>query len=108
MRRALCAERVYVQGMDVQSRHHELRHLLNSTGRAHHAVYGGPNAGWARWYAEHMYGQALRLLESDPSVGTLESWLIRADPRCRLEEPVGSWPGFYATWLLEWDADVVG
>ena len=93
--------------MDVQSRQHELRHLLGSTGRAHHAVYGGPNAGWARWYAEHMYGQSLRLLESDPSVDTLEDWLVRADERYRSEEPDGSWPGLYAAWLLEWDEEAI-
>ena len=89
--------------MDVQSDQHELRHLLASTGRAHHAVFGGPSSGWARWYAEHMYGQSLRLLESDPSVDTLEAWLIRADERYRSEGSDGSWPGSYASWLLEWD-----
>lgn len=94
--------------MDVQSRERDLRHLLGSTGRAHHAVYGGPSAGWARWYAEHMYGQSLSLLASDPSVDVLEAWMIRADERYRSEEPEGSWPGFYATWLIEWDADAVG
>ena len=93
--------------MDVQSRQHELRHLLGSTGRAHHAVYGGPNPGWARWYAEHAYGQSLRLLASDPSVDTLEAWLIRADERYRGEESDGSWPGSYAAWLIEWDGEAV-
>ena len=93
--------------MDVQNRQHELRHLLGSTGRAHHAVYGGPNAGWARWYAEHMYGQSLRLLESGPTVDTLETWLIRADERYRIEEPDGSWPGHYAARLIEWDEEAI-
>jgi len=50
-----------------------------------------------------MYGQLLPLLESNPSVDTVEAWLIRADERIRTEEPEGSWPGKYANWFLEWD-----
>jgi hypothetical protein len=94
--------------MDVQNRERDLRHLLGATGRAHHAVYGGPNPGWARWYAEHMYGEALRLLDSAPSVDTLEGWLDDADARFRSEEPEGSWPGCYAAWILEWDDSAAG
>jgi hypothetical protein len=55
-----------------------------------------------------MYGQSLRLFESDPPVDTVEMWLVRADERYRSEEPEGSWPGAYATWLLEWDAEAEG
>ena len=94
--------------MDIQNRQRELRHLLASTGRAHHAVYGGPNAGWARWYAEHMYGESLRFFGSNPSIDVLESWMVRADELYRLEEPEGSWPEPYATWLLEWDEAALG
>jgi hypothetical protein len=89
--------------MDDQTRQTDLRHLFGAAGRAHHAVYGGPNPGWARWYAEWMYGRLLPLLESDPSVDTVEAWLIRADERIRTEEPEGSWPGHYADWFIEWD-----
>jgi hypothetical protein len=89
--------------MDEQTRQTNLRHLFGAAGRAHHAVYGGPNPGWARWYAEWMYGQSLPLLESDPSVDTVEAWLIRADERIRSEKPEGSWPGNYADWFIEWD-----
>ncbi len=67
-------------------------------------MYGGPNPGWARWYAEHMYGEALQILVSDPSVDAVERWLIAADARFRDEEPEGSWPGWYAAWILDWDA----
>ena len=86
-------------------RQNELRHLMGAAGRAHHAVYGGPNPGWSRWYAEWMYGQLLELTESDPSVDTVQAWLEEADRRYREEEPAGSWPGHYATWIIEWDAD---
>lgn len=94
--------------MDTLNRQTEIRHLLGATARAHHAVYGGPSAAWARWYAEHLYGQILPLLQSDPSVDTLEAWLVRADERYRREEPGGSWPGSYAMWLIEWDEEAVG
>ncbi len=89
--------------MDDQTRQNDLRHLFGAAGRAHHAVYGGPNPGLARWYAEWMYGQLLPLLESDPSVDTVEAWLIRADERIRSEKPEGAWPGNYADWFVEWD-----
>jgi hypothetical protein len=91
--------------MDETNQHRELRHLMGATGRAHHAVYGGPNAGWARWYAEWMYGQLLELLSSQPTVDTVEAWLVECDERHRAEEPDGSWPGAYATWVGEWDAE---
>ena len=84
-------------------RRRNLRHLLGATGRAHHAVYGGPNPMWARWYAEWMYGELVNVLESDPSVDTVETWLIRADDQYRTQEPAGSWPGHYAEWFLAWD-----
>ncbi len=89
--------------MDGHPRQNDLRHLFGAAGRAHHAVYGGPNPGWARWYAEWMYGQLLPLLESDPSVDTVEAWLVLADERIRSETLEGSWPGHYAGWFLEWD-----
>ncbi len=83
----------------------DLKALLVATAHAHHAVYGGARRAWARWYAEWMYGQLLALLESAPSVDTVESWLTRADTRYTTEKPEGSWPRMYATWLLEWDGD---
>ena len=91
--------------MDESKRESKLRHLFGAAGRAHHAVYGGPNAGWARWYAEWMYGELLRLLDSKPSVDQVESWLVRADQRFNAETPEGTWPGHYATWFLKWDGD---
>ena len=90
--------------MDDHTTQTDLRHLFGATGRAHHAVYGGPNPGWARWYAEWMYGQLLPLLNSDPSVVDVEAWLVRADERIRSEKPEGSWPGYYADWFAEWDS----
>ena len=85
------------------SRYDDLRHLLVAAAHAHHAVYGGPNEHWARWYAEWMYGELLRFTDSSPSVDTVEAWLSEADRRYRAEEPEGSWPGHYATWIIEWD-----
>ena len=84
--------------------HRDLRHLFAAAGRAHHAVFGGPNEGWARWYAEWMYGEALKILTSDPSIEQVETWLVDADARYRSEEPEGTWPGNYADWFLAWDA----
>ena len=84
-------------------RYRDMRHLMGAAGRAHHAVYGGPNERWARWYAEWMYGELLRLTESRPSVDTVEAWLTEADRRYTTEQPDGPWPGHYATWFLEWD-----
>jgi hypothetical protein len=80
----------------------DLRHLMKATAQAHHAVYGGPNEGWPRWYAEWMYGQLLDLLDDDPSVDQLEQWLRQADARYTAEGPEGTWPGHYARWILEW------
>lgn len=90
--------------METDQRHTDLRHLFGAAARAHHAVYGGPNDGWPRWYAEWMYGQLLEILDSDPSVDTVQTWLVDADARYTAEQPEGSWPGHYATWFLEWDA----
>jgi hypothetical protein len=52
-----------------------------------------------------MYGELLGILNSDPSVDTVEQWLVEADRRYTTEQPEGSWPGHYADWFLEWDAD---
>ncbi len=86
-------------------RHTQLRHLLVAAAHAHHAVYGGPSDRWARWYAEWVYGQLLDIVQSSPSVDELEGWLIEADARYTSENPEGSWPGHYATWILERDED---
>ena len=90
--------------MEEGTRHRELRHLFGAAARAHHAVYGGPNPGWPRWYAEWMYGELLKILEWDPSVDTVVEWLIEADRKYTEEEPEGSWPSHYADWFLDWDA----
>lgn len=84
--------------------HRDLRHLMGAAARGHHAVYGGPNARWPRWYAEWMYAELLGILESDPSVDQVEAWLVEADRRFTEEQPEGSWPSNYADWFLEWDA----
>jgi len=84
--------------------HRDLRRLFAAAGRAHHAVYGGPNEGWARWYAEWMYGELLKISTSDPSIDQVEAWLVDADARYRSEEPDGTWPGHYADWFVAWDA----
>ena len=86
--------------------HTDLRHLLVAAAHAHHAVYGGPSDTWARWYAEWIYGQLLEIIDSRPSVDTVESWLIDADARYTDLAPEGSWPGHYAEWILEWDEAV--
>jgi hypothetical protein len=91
--------------MEQEQRHKDLRHLFGAAARSHHAVYGGPNDGWPRWYAEWMYGQLLPLIDSDPSVDTVEAWLIEADRKYTDEAPEGSWPGHYADWFLAWDAE---
>ena len=91
--------------MDKTQQHTDLRHLYGAAARAHHAVYGGPNPGWPRWYAEWMYGQMLELLDSDPSVDELEAWMVSLDARYTDEHPKGSWPSHYADWTLTWDAD---
>jgi hypothetical protein len=52
-----------------------------------------------------MYGELVALLDSDPSVETVETWLIRADDQYRTQEPAGSWPGNYAEWFLAWDSE---
>ena len=83
------------------SRPDDLRHLMAAAAHAHHAVYGGPNEHWARWYAEWMYGQLLEILASSPSVDTVTEWLTRADARYTAEQPEGSWPRRYAAWFLE-------
>jgi hypothetical protein len=91
--------------MDESPQHRDLRHLMGAAGRAHHAVYGGPNGQWPRWYAEWMYGELLRILDSKPSVDTVQAWLITADERQRSGEFEGSWPSNYADWFIEWDAE---
>ena len=78
--------------------------LLGDAARAHHAVFGGPNDGWSRWYAEWMYGALLGLTASAPSVDLVQRWLEDADTRYRATDPDGTWPGHYATWIAEWDA----
>jgi hypothetical protein len=55
-----------------------------------------------------MYGQLLPLLNSEPSVDDVEAWLVRADARIRSEGHEGSWPGLYADWFIQWDADATG
>ena len=91
--------------MDETQQHTDLRHLFGSAARAHHAVYGGPNEGWPRWYAEWMYGQLLELLDSEPSVDEVEAWMVALDARYTDEKPGGSWPSHYADWTLIWDAE---
>ena len=91
--------------MSEPSQHTDLRHLFGSAARAHHAVYGGPNPGWPRWYAEWMYGQMLVLLDSDPTVDELEAWLVELDARYSDEQSGGSWPSHYADWTITWDTD---
>ncbi len=87
------------------AKYDDLRHLMVAAAHAHHAVYGGPNESWPRWYAEWMYGQLLELLDSQPSVDRVEEWLVKADARYTAEQPEGSWPRHYATWFAEWDAE---
>ena len=91
--------------MSEPAQHTDLRHLFGSAARAHHAVYGGPNPGWPRWYAEWMYGQMLVLLDLDPTVDELEAWLVELDARYSDEQSGGSWPSHYADWTITWDAD---
>ena len=83
----------------------DVRQLMAAAAHAHHAVYGGPNEGWPRWYAEWMYGRLCELLQSEPSVDLVEEWLVRADARYTADEPEGSWPRHYAQWFLDWDSE---
>jgi hypothetical protein len=88
----------------MDDRETRLRHLLVAAGHAHHAVYGGPNVNWARWYAEWMYSQLLPLLPVEPTVDRVQEWLIRADERYTSGTFEQSWPHLYAGWILEWDS----
>jgi hypothetical protein len=91
-------------GVAESDTHRDLRHLLVGAAKAHHAVHPGPSDTWANWYAEHIYGGVIALTTSDPSLETLEAWLIEADARCSAQHLEGDWPDHYATWILEWDA----
>ncbi len=86
------------------ARYDDLRHLMVAAAHSHHAVYGGPNVNWPRWYAEWMYYQLLEILESKPSVDQVEDWLKRADEKYTAEQPEGTWPRHYAAWFLEWES----
>jgi len=84
--------------------HRDLRHLLVGAAKAHHAVHPGPSDTWANWYGEHIYFGVQPLTVSEPSLETLEGWLIEAEARSAAEQPDGEWPDHYATWILYWDA----
>lgn len=84
--------------------HRDLRHLLVGAAKAHHAVHPGPSDNWANWYAEHIYYAVPPLTTSEPTLETLEGWLVDADTRYTDEDPECDWPDCYATWILEWDA----
>lgn len=78
----------------------ELARLLAATARAHHQATGGPNPGWARWYAEHLEGKVEPVLGFSPGVAALEEWLTHADEAHRAEAPEERWPAYYAEWIL--------
>jgi hypothetical protein len=86
----------------MEDRETELRHLLVAAAHAHHAVYGGPNSSWPRWYAEWMYGQLMPILPGEPTVDRVEQWLVRADARYTDGTFDQSWPHLYAQWILDW------
>lgn len=88
--------------MSMKDRETALRHLLVAAAHAHHAVYGGPNSAWGRWYAEWMYGQLLTIIPGEPTVDSVEGWLIRADALYTAGTYDRSWPHLYAEWILEW------
>ncbi|HSJ82288.1 MAG TPA: hypothetical protein VLA91_00575 [Acidimicrobiia bacterium] len=82
------------------SLHHEVVSVLINTAKAHHDATGGPNPGWAEWYAEHAVDELNQVLGSEMTVIELAEWLAQADIRYREEKPEESWPKAYASWLL--------
>ena len=78
----------------------ELKELLKSAARAHHAATGGSNAAWADWYAKHLRDSIGPVIDADPTVEEIAGWLTAADLDYRTEERDVSWPRYYAGFIL--------
>jgi NAD(P)H-hydrate epimerase len=86
----------------------ELARLIAATGRAHHAAFAasdGYDPDWAMWYAGHLQAVTWGRLAADGSVvprAELTYLLVAADRAYRAagETTRGSWPDFYARYLL--------
>jgi hypothetical protein len=88
--------------VDNEARIEGLRALLADTAHAHHEATGGPNANWAGWYAEHLYGRIDEYVGSSPDMATISDWMIAAEKRHEAEEPENKyWPTVYARYIVE-------
>ena len=79
----------------------EIVGYLVATAKTHHAVTGGVNPEWARWYAEHLIDDLSSVLSSEIEIDELADWLAEADDRYRSDPQTSSWPKAYAAWLIE-------
>jgi hypothetical protein len=88
--------------VDDEARIEGLRALLAETAHAHHEATGGPNANWAGWYGEYLYGKIDEYVESSPDMATISGWMIAAEERHESEEPEDKyWPTIYARYIVE-------
>lgn len=77
-----------------------LGRLLAEAGRAHHAEFDGPHAGWPEWYASYILPDIDEIVGFRPTVAQVAGWLRTADERHRAEAPDEAWPPFYARLIL--------
>ncbi|HEY5890967.1 MAG TPA: hypothetical protein VIW94_09740 [Acidimicrobiia bacterium] len=75
----------------------DLARLLGAAGRAHHEVFGGPNQGWAEWYAAFLIDNDLESrIGFKPDLDRVVGWLEAADEQHRVEASEERWPDYYA------------
>lgn len=80
---------------------HQLGRLIGGAGRAHHDAVGGPNTGWAHWYANHLVGAIDEHVGFSPSVDEIAEWLTAADKSHRANAPEERWPYYYAQFIFD-------
>ncbi|UCD23073.1 MAG: hypothetical protein JSW51_08370, partial [Gemmatimonadota bacterium] len=77
--------------------------LFHSVGKAHHKAYrdsGGADPEWPAWYAEHLHGELVNLVDSELSKSQLIYLLVLADKKRSKKKPKGDWPRYYAKFVL--------
>jgi hypothetical protein len=81
-----------------------LEKLFRQVGKAHHRAFrdsAGEDPEWPMWYAEHLHGELVNLLDPELSKSKLIYLLVVAEKKQSKKKPKGDWPKYYANFMLK-------
>ena len=81
-----------------------LEKLFHRVGKAHHRAFrdsAGEDPEWPMWYAEHLHGELVNLLDLELSKSKLIYLLVVAEKKQSKKKPKGDWPKYYANFMLK-------